>query len=141
MTRQEFSNQLVSLRSGLQIGKNEITRLCDWTFLTTDRIEKASNNYSLQNAFKYIKALNGHVQISYPDLKRVKHLTSAEEWSKVIFDAIEESNMSRCEIERISGIKQATLSFLKNGKQSWHIDRALLMMDMLGIRVTVQHDK
>ena len=141
MTRQEFSEQLVSLRISKGIGKNEITRLCEWTFLTTDRIEKASNNYSLSNAFKYINALNAYVLVMYPDAGCVERISSVEDWSKVIFGTMMKTNRSGYDIERITGVKQATLSSLKNGKQSWHIDRALIVMDVLGIRIEIRYDK
>lgn len=138
MTREEFSQQLVALRETDKCGKNEISRRCECTFLTIDRIETAYNSFSMKNVFKYINAVNGSLVI-YKGYIPIK-INDYESLVATLIGIRKDAGETLSSLAKKINVQRQALYAGELMKMSWHVDTVLNITNALNIELKVIHN-
>ena len=136
MTRKEFSDILIKCREEVQCGKNEICRRTGLSFHQIQRLENASNNFSIDNALLYLKEIGyaiytqkGSKSLEFKDRKTfAQHFTSY--WK--------DSNMTLQQLAEQSGVTKNVIDGIKYNTKNTSIDSLLCVLEQLGVNIEIK---
>ena len=135
MDRNTFSALLTQCRENKNIGKNEMCRLTGFTFNQLQRIEKASNNFNMQLAFKYMEVVGASLYFEKDGVQYV--MSNYEEYPQWLRTA--RSNMySQRQLAKAAECAYSAITNVEIGKTTISIDLFLKIADVLGYFVKIE---
>lgn len=133
MTREGFSEMLVTIRETAGISKNEMCRRTVMAFSEIDRIERSVNNYGIPKVIHYLNAMNLVLVLNLNDTKSA--IFSSEDFAKWLLKLKEQSGVSLQNIASNTGCTHTTIRNIINNKSNVKIDLLLKLVDYFGYTI------
>lgn len=135
MNRNEFSSLLVIQREANNIGKNELCRSADFTFLQLQRIESAGNNYNMGLAFRYLAVVKSNVYLRKG--KKEWCLTEYNQIPKWLAKA-RDGKFSLRKLAIAADCSYSAVTNVEHGKTVISIDLFLKIVEVLGYNIEIK---
>lgn len=136
MTRKEFSNQLVKSREEANCGKNELCRRTGFTFQQLQRLENASNNFSIDNVIKYLDAIEYDLFITKD--KKMLLFDNRESFANHFKILRNECDLSQRDFANKVGLSYSVIAGIEYGNKNTAIDNILLCLEGLGCQIIIK---
>lgn len=137
MTRKEFSEKLVKCREEAQCGKNEICRRTGMTFNQLQRIENASNNFSIDNILLYLKSIDYGIYIHKNNYEYFL-FDNREILSNKLNTYRKELKMPLRDFSIFVGVSLSVIRGIEDGNKNTAIDSLLLCIDKLNCKLEIR---
>lgn len=135
MDRNEFSSLLVAQREANNIGKNELCRFAEFTFLQLQRIENADNNYNMGLAFRYLSVVKSKVCLQKG--KKEWSLTEYSQFPKWLAKA-RDGKFSLRKLALVANCSYSAVTNVEHEKTVISIDLFLKIVDVLGYNIEIK---
>lgn len=135
MDRNEFSSLLVAQREANNIGKNELCRLAEFTFLQLQRIESAGNNYNMGLAFRYLSVVKSCVCLQKGKKEWV--LTEYNQFPKWLVK-VRDGKFSLRKLALVADCSYSAVTNVEHGKTVISIDLFLKIIEVLGYNIEIK---
>lgn len=138
MNREEFSQLLVLNRESANCGKNEMCRKMGIMFHHLQRIENALNNYSIEQVFAYLAAINRVMvlySLEYGNTFKVKN----REDFVVAFKNIRKScKLSQAKAAVKIGVISGVITGIESRDTNTSVDKFLQCIYGLGYQIKIE---
>ena len=135
MDRNEFSSLLMAQREANNMGKNELCRFAEFTFLQLQRIENADNNYNMGLVFRYLAVVKSNM---------ILH-KGKKEWCLVEYSQIpkwlakaRDGKFSLRKLALAADCSYSAVTNVEHGKTVISIDLFLKIVEVLGYNVEIK---
>jgi transcriptional regulator with XRE-family HTH domain len=135
MTRKEFSEKLVECRENAGCGKNELCRRTGFTFNQLQRLENASNNFSIDNVFSYLKAI-GYKMYIIDKYNNNFYFKNREVFARYFKKLRDELGVSQRVFATQVGLSYTAITGIEYGNANTSIDNILIVIEKLGCEIT-----
>lgn len=135
MDRNEFSFLLVAQREANNIGKNELCRSAEFTFLQLQRLESAGNNYNMGLVFRYLAVVNSNVCLQKG--KKEWCLTEYNQIPKWLAKA-RDGKFSLRKLAIAADCSYSAVTNVEHGKTVISVDLFLKLVEVLGYSIEIK---
>lgn len=131
MNRIEFCKLLVETRENKGVGKNEMCRKTGFTFVQLQLLEDKPNNFAMDKAFDYLKALDSCIYINSHKIQ------TAEDISNFVKEA-RKGKFSQRSLAVEIGCTRQTIANIERGSNIITIDNFLKIVEVLGYTLEIK---
>ncbi len=121
MNREEFSQKLVECRESVGCGKLEMCRRSGLLYKQLNIIERANMNYTANNLFKYLHAIQHVIKINIPN-KGVYIVSSRQAFKGVFVEMRSNLNLSQDKSSKQAGISRSAITGIESETMNFTID-------------------
>lgn len=136
MTREEFSKHLLECREETQCSKNELCRRTGLSFQQLQRLENASNNFSIDNALLYLKKIGYGLYTSKKG--KSKLFDNRANFSKHFREYWIDTQMTIEDFADFAGIALGTVAGILYNTKNTSIDSILLCLEKLDCKIEIK---
>jgi transcriptional regulator with XRE-family HTH domain len=129
MTRNEFCKQLLNCRKDSGIKMKDICFAMDTTERTVYRMESAAHNFSIDNVFAYLKAINYRMYIVCKN--KGLHFKDRRTFASFLKKSREELGISQRDFAMQVGLSYGVITGIECENKNTAIDSILLIIEKL----------
>ena len=137
MTRKEFSEKMVECREEAKCGKNELCRRAGLTFNQLQRLESASNNFSIDNVFSYLNAIKYKMYIVQGNNRL--YFKNREVLAPFFKKLRESTGMSQKDFAVSVKLSHLVIVGIENNNKNTAIDSLLLCLQALNCQISFKN--